>query len=35
MDNTLLVGDEIEDLVLIDMSGEKATIKTLCSHHTS
>ncbi|MBD8025483.1 PD40 domain-containing protein [Ureibacillus sp. Re31] len=34
-DNTLLVGDEIEDLVLIDMSGEKATIKTLCSHHTS
>lgn len=35
LDNTLLVGDEVEDLVLIDISGEKAMIKTLCSHHTS
>nr|WP_106783487.1 oligogalacturonate lyase family protein [Lysinibacillus timonensis] len=35
LDNTLLVGDEVEDIVLIDLSGEKATIQPLCSHHTS
>ncbi|MFJ5715835.1 oligogalacturonate lyase family protein [Neobacillus sp. NPDC093127] len=34
-DNTLLVGDEVEDLVLIDIKGEKATIETLCTHSTS
>jgi oligogalacturonide lyase len=34
-DNTLLIGDEVDDLVLIDISREKATIKTLCTHHTS
>ncbi|WP_121664853.1 oligogalacturonate lyase family protein [Metabacillus litoralis] len=33
--NTLLIGDEVDDLVLIDLSGEKATIKTLFSHNTS
>ncbi|MCM3160701.1 oligogalacturonate lyase family protein [Metabacillus litoralis] len=33
--NTLLIGDEVDDLVLIDLSGEKATMKTLCSHNTS
>ncbi|MEO2076808.1 MAG: oligogalacturonate lyase family protein [Bacillus sp. (in: firmicutes)] len=33
--NTLLVGDEVEDLVLIDISGEKANIETLCTHKTS
>lgn len=34
-DNTLLVGDEVDDLVLIDISGEEATIETLCHHGTS
>ncbi len=34
-DNTLLVGDDVDDLVLIDISGEKATLETLCSHKTS
>ncbi|MEH7331685.1 oligogalacturonate lyase family protein [Neobacillus drentensis] len=34
-DNTLLVGDDVEDLVLIDISGKTASIQTLCSHHTS
>ena len=34
-ENTLLVGDEVDDLVLIDISGETATIQTLCTHHTS
>lgn len=33
--NTLLVGDEVEDLVLIDIRGEEATIETLCTHMTS
>lgn len=33
--NTLLVGDEVGDLVLIDTLREKATIQTLCSHNTS
>jgi oligogalacturonide lyase len=33
--NTLLVGDEVEDLVLIDISKDEPTIKTLCTHMTS
>lgn len=33
--NTLLVGDEVEDLVLISIEGDKAEIETLCTHHTS
>lgn len=34
-DNTLLVGDDLDDLVLIDISGEQATQQMLCTHKTS
>jgi oligogalacturonide lyase len=34
-DNTILVGDDVDDLVLIDISGEKATLEVLCNHKTS
>ena len=34
-DHTALVGDDVDDLVLIDISGEKATHKILCNHKTS
>ncbi len=34
-DNTLLVGDDVDDLVLIDISGDQATLTTLCNHKTS
>lgn len=34
-ENTLLVGDDVDDLVLIDISGEQATLKVLCNHKTS
>lgn len=34
-DNTLLVGDDVDDLVLIDISGEEASIETLANHKTS
>jgi oligogalacturonide lyase len=34
-DNTILVGDDVDDLVLLDISGEKAELKTLCNHKTS
>jgi oligogalacturonide lyase len=34
-DSTVLVGDDVDDLVLIDISGEKAKLKTLCHHKTS
>jgi len=34
-DNTVLVGDDVDDLVLIDISGETATLETLCNHKTS
>jgi oligogalacturonide lyase len=34
-DNTLLVGDDVDNLVLIDISGEKATLEVLCNHKTS
>ncbi len=35
LDNSLLVGDDVDDLVLIDISGEKATLEVLCNHKTS
>jgi len=34
-DNTLLVGDAAEHIMLIDISGEKAVAKELCAHGTS
>ncbi len=34
-DNTVLVGDDVDDLVLIDISGEQATLETLVHHKTS
>jgi oligogalacturonide lyase len=34
-DNTLLVGDDVDDLVLIDISGDTATHQVLCNHKTS
>jgi oligogalacturonide lyase len=34
-DNTLLVGDQVEDLVLINLKGQKPEITTLCTHGTS
>jgi len=34
-DNTLLVGDDVDDLVLIDISGQEAKLQTLCNHKTS
>jgi oligogalacturonide lyase len=34
-DNTLLVGDDVDDLVLIDIAREPATLKVLCNHKTS
>ncbi|MBN2392417.1 MAG: PD40 domain-containing protein [Anaerolineae bacterium] len=34
-DNTLLVGDDVGDLVLIDISGDEAKLSILCHHQTS
>ena len=34
-DNTVLVGDDVDDLVLIDISGKKAKLTVLCNHKTS
>lgn len=34
-DNTLLVGDDVDELVLIDISGQNATLEVLCEHGTS
>jgi oligogalacturonide lyase len=34
-DNSVLVGDDVDDLVLIDISGEKASLQVLCYHKTS
>jgi oligogalacturonide lyase len=34
-DNTILVGDDVDDLVLIDISGEPASLDVLCAHGTS
>ncbi|ADD27051.1 oligogalacturonate lyase family protein [Meiothermus ruber] len=33
--NTLLVGDDADNLVLIDISGEQARLEVLCEHGTS
>ncbi|MBI5960489.1 MAG: PD40 domain-containing protein [Chloroflexi bacterium] len=34
-DNSVLVGDDVDDLVLIDISGEQAQLSVLCHHKTS
>jgi oligogalacturonide lyase len=34
-DNTLLIGDDLDDLVLINISGEKASHQVMCHHKTS
>ncbi len=34
-DNTVLVGDDVDDLVLIDISGDEARLQVLCKHKTS
>jgi oligogalacturonide lyase len=34
-DSSVLVGDDVDDLVLIDISGEKATLQVLATHKTS
>jgi oligogalacturonide lyase len=34
-DNTVLVGDDVDALVLIDISGERAELEVLCHHGTS
>lgn len=34
-DNTILVGDDVDDLVLIDISGDEAKLSVLCHHRTS
>jgi oligogalacturonide lyase len=34
-DHSLLVGDDVDDLVLIDISGERAALEVLCNHKTS
>lgn len=34
-DNTLLVGDDVDDLVLIDIAGDEATLEPLANHKTS
>jgi oligogalacturonide lyase len=33
--NTVLVGDDVDDLVLVDISGKKAKPTVLCNHKTS
>lgn len=35
IDNTILVGDDVDNLVLINIAGAEATIETLCNHKTS
>ena len=34
-DNTVLVGDDVDDLVLIDISDNEAKLRLLCNHKTS
>jgi len=34
-DHTFLVGDDVDDLVLIDIRSEKPTLQVLCNHKTS
>ena len=31
----MLVGDDVDDLVLIDISGDEAKLELLCTHQTS
>ena len=31
----MLVGDEVDDIVLVDISSDKAVLSTLCNHGTS
>jgi len=33
--HTILVGDDVDDLVLIDISGQEARLQVLCQHKTS
>lgn len=35
IDNTLLVADAVEDLLLIDIKNDKSSIEILCEHNTS
>jgi len=34
-DNSLLVGDDVDDLVLINIAGDKPSLEVLCNHKTS
>jgi oligogalacturonide lyase len=34
-DNTILVGDDVDDLLLINIAGEQASLEVLCNHKTS
>ncbi len=34
-DNTMLVGDDVDELVLVDIAGETAKLEILCQHGTS
>lgn len=34
-DNTMLVGDDVDELVLIDIAGDHPTLEVLCQHGTS
>jgi oligogalacturonide lyase len=34
-DNSLLVGDEVDDIVLIALNNGQTELETLCTHHTS
>jgi len=34
-DNSILVGDDVDDLVLIDISGDETAVEVLCNHKTS
>jgi oligogalacturonide lyase len=34
-DSTILVGDDVDDLVLIDISGKEPKLELLCNHKTS
>ncbi len=31
----MLVGDDVEDIVLIDIRGDEARLTPLCAHHSS
>ena len=35
IDNTLLVADAVDDIMLIDISKDKPSIDVLCEHNTS